>query len=65
MRIVFSDIADFRPAYLTNERLINHSGGGSGGYLEYVFKNSAKVLFGKAVETIEYKFVRYNMLCFG
>lgn len=29
--------------------------GGSGGYLEYIFKRAAKELFGKEIERVEYK----------
>ncbi|KFV18488.1 Cytosolic Fe-S cluster assembly factor NARFL, partial [Tauraco erythrolophus] len=32
-----------------------HSGGGSGGYLEHVYKHAAKELFGIHVDTLQYK----------
>ena len=56
--ILCSHISALQPACLDNDTLLNHAGGGSGGYLEYVFKNSAKILFDKEVETITYKRVR-------
>ncbi|NWJ05611.1 NARFL factor, partial [Crypturellus undulatus] len=37
------------------EELTGHSGGGSGGYLEHVYKYAAKELFGIQVDTIQYK----------
>ncbi|NXX54698.1 NARFL factor, partial [Scopus umbretta] len=37
------------------EELTSHSGGGSGGYLEHVYKYAAKELFGIRVDTIQYK----------
>lgn len=37
------------------EELTSHSGGGSGGYLEHVYKHAAKELFGIQVDTIQYK----------
>ncbi|KFP72721.1 Cytosolic Fe-S cluster assembly factor NARFL, partial [Acanthisitta chloris] len=37
------------------EELSTHSGGGSGGYLEHIYKHAAKELFGIQVDTIEYK----------
>ncbi|XP_074774930.1 cytosolic iron-sulfur assembly component 3 [Athene noctua] len=37
------------------EELTSHSGGGSGGYLEHVYKYAAKELFGIQVDTIQYK----------
>ncbi|NXC19610.1 NARFL factor, partial [Corythaeola cristata] len=37
------------------EELTTHSGGGSGGYLEHIYKYAAKELFGIQVDTIHYK----------
>ncbi|NXS94385.1 NARFL factor, partial [Jacana jacana] len=37
------------------EELTGHSGGGSGGYLEHIFKYAAKELFGIQVDTVQYK----------
>ncbi|NXK92869.1 NARFL factor, partial [Formicarius rufipectus] len=37
------------------EQLSTHSGGGSGGYLEHIYRHAAKELFGIQVDTIEYK----------
>ncbi|OXB68795.1 hypothetical protein ASZ78_002210 [Callipepla squamata] len=37
------------------EELTSHSGGGSGGYLEHIYKHAAKELFGIEVDTIQYK----------
>ncbi|KAF1539571.1 Cytosolic Fe-S cluster assembly factor NARFL, partial [Eudyptula minor] len=37
------------------EELTSHSGGGSGGYLEHIYKYAAKELFGIQVDTIQYK----------
>ncbi|NXG66497.1 NARFL factor, partial [Hemiprocne comata] len=37
------------------EELTSHSGGGSGGYLEHIYKYAAKELFGIHVDTIQYK----------
>ncbi|NXE13459.1 NARFL factor, partial [Lophotis ruficrista] len=37
------------------EELTSHSGGGSGGYLEHIYKYAAKELFGIQVDTIRYK----------
>ncbi|XP_010001848.1 PREDICTED: cytosolic Fe-S cluster assembly factor NARFL [Chaetura pelagica] len=37
------------------EQLTSHSGGGSGGYLEHIYKHAAKELFGIHVDTIQYK----------
>lgn len=37
------------------EELSGHSGGGSGGYLEHIYKYAAKELFGIQVDTIQYK----------
>uniref|UniRef100_A0A8V0Z8B7 Nuclear prelamin A recognition factor n=1 Tax=Gallus gallus TaxID=9031 RepID=A0A8V0Z8B7_CHICK len=39
----------------TEEELTGHSGGGSGGYLEHIYKYAAKELFGIEVDTIQYK----------
>ncbi|XP_042293489.1 cytosolic iron-sulfur assembly component 3 [Sceloporus undulatus] len=38
--------------------LLGHSGGGSGGYLEHIYKYAAKELFGVHVEEIQYKTLR-------
>ncbi|NXE50672.1 NARFL factor, partial [Casuarius casuarius] len=40
---------------ITQEELTSHSGGGSGGYLEHIYKYAAKELFGIQVDTIQYK----------
>ncbi|XP_068741892.1 probable cytosolic Fe-S cluster assembly factor v1g210509 [Montipora capricornis] len=40
------------------DELVNHSGGGSGGYLEHVFTFAAKECFGKTVNEITYKTLR-------
>ncbi|XP_032856251.2 cytosolic iron-sulfur assembly component 3 [Tyto alba] len=37
------------------EALTSHAGGGSGGYLEHVYKHAAKELFGIQVDTVQYK----------
>lgn len=37
------------------EELTGHSGGGSGGYLEHIYKHAAKELFGIQVDTVQYK----------
>ncbi|NXI59227.1 NARFL factor, partial [Chloroceryle aenea] len=37
------------------EQLTSHAGGGSGGYLEHIYKHAAKELFGIHVDTIQYK----------
>uniref|UniRef100_A0A8C4N9B5 Nuclear prelamin A recognition factor-like n=1 Tax=Eptatretus burgeri TaxID=7764 RepID=A0A8C4N9B5_EPTBU len=39
-------------------KLIGHAGGGSGGYLEHVFRYAARELFGKNVDTVTYKTLR-------
>ncbi len=41
------------------EEIINHSGGGSGGYLEHVIKYAAKELFCYDLEKLTYKTLRY------
>ncbi|XP_025909830.1 cytosolic Fe-S cluster assembly factor NARFL [Nothoprocta perdicaria] len=40
---------------IREEELTSHSGGGSGGYLEHIYKYAAKELFGIQVDTIQYK----------
>ncbi|KAG7263250.1 hypothetical protein CRUP_038645 [Coryphaenoides rupestris] len=40
------------------EELLSHAGGGSGGYLHHVFKNTAKQLFGEEVKELTYKALR-------
>ncbi|KAK9393301.1 cytosolic Fe-S cluster assembly factor NARFL-like [Crotalus adamanteus] len=40
---------------LMEEKLFGHSGGGSGGYLEHIFKHAAKELFGIPVKELHYK----------
>ncbi|XP_072336980.1 cytosolic Fe-S cluster assembly factor narfl isoform X2 [Scyliorhinus torazame] len=42
----------------TEAEVIGHSGGGSGGYLEHVFKHAAKELFGIEIHEITYKTLR-------
>lgn len=39
-------------------RLLGHSGGGSGGYLEYVLKHAARELFDCQLDLIEYRVLR-------
>ncbi|NWI33667.1 NARFL factor, partial [Sula dactylatra] len=39
----------------TDEELTSHAGGGSGGYLEHIYKYAAQELFGIQVDTIQYK----------
>ncbi|XP_078414778.1 cytosolic Fe-S cluster assembly factor narfl isoform X1 [Cetorhinus maximus] len=48
--MLFSSVAE--------AEVIGHSGGGSGGYLEHVFKHAAKELFGIEVHEITYKILR-------
>jgi len=57
-KFVLRELPELQQAYLDNATLLNHSGGGSGGYLEYVFKNAAQALFQKEVLSIDYKLVR-------
>lgn len=45
----------------TEEELTGHSGGGSGGYLEHIYKYAAKELFGIEVDTIQYKPLKYEV----
>nr|XP_060627547.1 cytosolic Fe-S cluster assembly factor narfl-like [Anolis sagrei ordinatus] len=45
---IFSDLSE-------DQLLKGHSGGGSGGYLEHIYKHAAKELFGIQVEEIQYK----------
>ncbi|NXG09697.1 NARFL factor, partial [Sakesphorus luctuosus] len=46
---------DAMPSSGTAEQLSTHTGGGSGGYLEHIYRHAAKELFGIQVDTIEYK----------
>lgn len=39
-------------------KIINHDGGGSGGYLNYILKNAVKKLFDKNVDQLELKTLR-------
>ncbi|KAM9557793.1 cytosolic iron-sulfur assembly component 3 [Guaruba guarouba] len=54
-------LSDVDPAPLdtmfstAEEELTSHSGGGSGGYLEHIYKYAAKELFGIQVDTVQYK----------
>nr|XP_033819391.1 cytosolic iron-sulfur assembly component 3 [Geotrypetes seraphini] len=55
-------LSDVAPASLDSifnvaleQELQSHSGGGSGGYLEHIFRHAAKELFGIPVEEIKYK----------
>ncbi|XP_065706611.1 cytosolic iron-sulfur assembly component 3 isoform X1 [Patagioenas fasciata] len=55
-------LSDVDPAALdtmfgstAEEELTGHAGGGSGGYLEHIYKYAAKELFGIQVDTIQYK----------
>ncbi|KAJ7306103.1 hypothetical protein JRQ81_010469 [Phrynocephalus forsythii] len=52
---LFSGHFPLRFSCLSEEELVGHSGGGSGGYLEHVYKYAAKELFGIQVEELEYK----------
>ncbi|XP_076813276.1 cytosolic Fe-S cluster assembly factor narfl-like [Clavelina lepadiformis] len=56
----FEVVQELKPTYLSNETLLNHSGGGSGGYLDYVYRSAAKELFGITVDKIIYKTMRNN-----
>uniref|UniRef100_A0A8C3I914 Nuclear prelamin A recognition factor-like protein n=1 Tax=Chrysemys picta bellii TaxID=8478 RepID=A0A8C3I914_CHRPI len=40
---------------VSEEELLGHSGGGSGGYLEHIYKYAAKELFGIQVDEVQYK----------
>ncbi|XP_067390456.1 cytosolic iron-sulfur assembly component 3 isoform X1 [Emydura macquarii macquarii] len=40
---------------VSEEELLGHSGGGSGGYLEHIYKYAAKELFGIQVDKVQYK----------
>nr|XP_056722286.1 cytosolic iron-sulfur assembly component 3 [Euleptes europaea] len=58
-------LVDMEPAPLdgmfsspSEERLLGHAGGGSGGYLEHIFKHAAMELFGIQVGHVEYKPLR-------
>uniref|UniRef100_A0A4W3JSW9 Nuclear prelamin A recognition factor-like protein n=1 Tax=Callorhinchus milii TaxID=7868 RepID=A0A4W3JSW9_CALMI len=42
----------------TEEEMIGHSGGGSGGYLEHIFTHAAKELFATEVHEVTYKTLR-------
>ena len=48
----------FRFTQIHANQLLNHDGGGSGGYLEHVLKYAAHNLFGHDVTQIEYKVLR-------
>ncbi|NWV79581.1 NARFL factor, partial [Dasyornis broadbenti] len=56
-----ASLADVDPAPLdtmlssASEELSTHRGGGSGGYLEHIFRHAAQELFGIHVDTIHYK----------
>ena len=53
-------VKELAHAYLDvkNDVKYSHAGGGSGGYLEHVFKYAAQNLFGIKVENVQYTFVR-------
>uniref|UniRef100_H2ZWE7 Cytosolic iron-sulfur assembly component 3 n=1 Tax=Latimeria chalumnae TaxID=7897 RepID=H2ZWE7_LATCH len=57
--LCLSDVAPVSLDTMFNNRLegevLNHSGGGSGGYLEHIYKHAAKALFGVEVQEITYK----------
>ena len=55
-------VPELAHAYLDmrKELQFNHTGGGSGGYLEYVLKHSAKELFDVQVDNLLYTNVRNN-----
>ncbi len=42
----------------SDDEILNHSGGTSGGYLEHVFQYAAQELFGEKVENLTYKTLR-------
>ncbi|KAL8174844.1 UNVERIFIED_CONTAM: hypothetical protein K2H54_003453 [Gekko kuhli] len=42
----------------SEDRVFGHAGGGSGGYLEHIFKHAAMELFGIQVDKLEYKPLR-------
>ncbi|KAJ6657551.1 hypothetical protein lerEdw1_002265 [Lerista edwardsae] len=50
-----SSLLSLRFSSLSEEQLLGHSGGGSGGYLEHIYKYAAKELFGIQVEDVQYK----------
>ncbi|NXS32449.1 NARFL factor, partial [Pomatostomus ruficeps] len=57
-------LPDVDPSPLDNvfgggtEELRGHRGGGSGGYLEHIFRHAARELFGIQVDTVQYKPLR-------
>uniref|UniRef100_A0A8D0GGU0 Cytosolic iron-sulfur assembly component 3 n=1 Tax=Sphenodon punctatus TaxID=8508 RepID=A0A8D0GGU0_SPHPU len=57
--VALSDVApaplDTMFSSVSEEELLSHSGGGSGGYLEHIYKYAAKELFGIQVAEVQYK----------
>ena len=50
-----------RLSNVSNEGLLGHSGGGSGGYLEHTLKYAAQQLYGIEIQNLQFKTLRYNM----
>ena len=48
-----------------NGQLLNHDGGGSGGYLEHILKYAAHNLFGHNITKVEYKVLRYWIISYA
>lgn len=44
-----------RFASVMDDEPVGHAGGGSGGYLEHIFKHASQELFGIQVNEIKYK----------
>jgi hypothetical protein len=42
----------------TEDRLVTHDGGGSGGYLEYILKYAAQEFYGLQLDQVQYKILR-------
>ncbi|XP_033100536.1 cytosolic Fe-S cluster assembly factor narfl-like [Anneissia japonica] len=56
-------LADVEPSKLdslcnSDTEIVNHAGGGSGGYLHHIFHHAAQHLFGTKVEDMQYKTLR-------
>nr|XP_014348242.1 PREDICTED: cytosolic Fe-S cluster assembly factor NARFL [Latimeria chalumnae] len=64
--LCLSDVAPVSLDTMFNNRLegevLNHSGGGSGGYLEHIYKHAAKALFGVEVQEITYKTLKLKSI---
>ena len=52
------DLDHSRLTQVNDNQLLNHGGGGSGGYLEHVLKYTFHTLFGHDITNIEYKVLR-------